>query len=414
MVPAEVEAQLGAIGSADLVIGVPTFNHAQSIGAVLEAARVGASKSLAHVRPALVNSDAGSTDETAGLVAGAEWDGPRVLARHECRPGERLEVPCHGIPGRAAAQGMILEAARRLGARACVLLAPDCQSMTPEWVERLARPILEDGYDYVAPLYQRHRYDGTLTSGLVYPLMRALSGKRIRQPLGGVNGLSAGLVERLCGHEPRDPVAAGHGPDLWMTAVASTEGFRVCEGWLGPWAAGAHGRPADLGGTLAEVVGPLLALLEATAETWARARGSEAVPAVGAALPAAMEPVEIDTLRMVRAFKQGVKDLLPLWEQVLSPESLGEVLALAPLADEAFRFPHEVWARVIYDFALGYRLRTLYRGHLVRSLMPLYLGRTAAFIQETWRGGARESDLWLERGCLAFERQKRYLAERWP
>jgi len=70
----------------------------------------------------------------------------------------------------------------------CVVVDSDLRSITPEWVELLAGPILIKGYDYVAPHYLRHKYDGTITNSVVYPLTRALYGKRVRQPLEETSG----------------------------------------------------------------------------------------------------------------------------------------------------------------------------------------------------------------------------------
>lgn len=410
---AELQERLAGIEPSDIVIGVPSYNHARTIPPVLEAVRRGLAKHFAGTRAALIVSDAGSTDGTPELVADAEWEGARLVVQHESPPGERVNVPFHGIPGRAAAQRALLMAADRLGARACALIAADCRSLTPEWTDRLLRPVLEDAGDLVSPLYQRHRYDGTLTTSLIAPLIRALYGRRLRQPMGGHVALSGRLVAHLGAQEVWRTEPARQGVDLWLTVTAILGGFRVLEAWLGPCLVDGHGRPADLATVFAQAVGPTLALLETTADAWAEVRGSAPVPAIGTPLPPGTEPVEIEVPRMVRGFKLGVKDLLPLWEQVLAPDTLGEVLALGPLPEDAFRFPHELWARVVYDFALGYHFRVLYREHLLRSLVPLYLGRTAAFIRETARAGARETEAWLERSGHAFERQKRYLAERW-
>ena len=46
----------------------------------------------------------------------------------------------------------------------------------------------------MAPLYHRHKFDGTITNGIVYPLTRALYGRRIRQPIGGDFGFSGELA----------------------------------------------------------------------------------------------------------------------------------------------------------------------------------------------------------------------------
>ena len=56
-------------------------------------------------------------------------------------------------------------------------------------------PVLEQGFDYVAPYYLRHKYDGTITNSIVYPMTRTLYGHRIRQPIGGDFGFSGHLAQ---------------------------------------------------------------------------------------------------------------------------------------------------------------------------------------------------------------------------
>jgi hypothetical protein len=102
-----------------------------------------------------------------------------------------------------------------------------------------------------------------------------------------------------------------------------------------------------------------------------------------------------------------------VWEHVLAPETLGDVLGLDTVAPDRFRFPDDLWARVVYDFALGYHYGVVHRDHLLRSLVPLYLGRTAAFVIEADPRSAEATEALLERVAEAFERQKPYLTERW-
>jgi hypothetical protein len=72
-----------------------------------------------------------------------------------------------------------------------------------------------------------------------------------------------------------------------------------------------------------------------------------------------------------------------------------------------------VWARVVYDFALGHHYGVVHRDHLLRSLVPLYLGRTAALVIATEPLGAEATNRATEAVGTAFERQKPYLVERW-
>lgn len=74
--------------------------------------------------------------------------------------------------------------------------------------------------------------------------------------------------------------------------------------------------------------------------------------------------------------------------------------------------PDEVWARTIYDFALGYRLRVIDRNHLLRAMTPIYLGWLASFVNEM-RDRPERVEERLEALCLVFEAQKRYLISRW-
>jgi glucosylglycerate synthase len=116
---------------------------------------------------------------------------------------------------------------------------------------------------------------------------------------------------------------------------------------------------------------------------------------------------------MLAGFRLGVRDLLTVWERILAPENLAEILDLSDAGIEEFRLPDHLWARVVYDFLLGYRFRVVYRTHLAQSLAPLYLGRVASVMLET-RGRppaavAESADRLAER----FEREKGYVVERW-
>ncbi len=82
-------------------------------------------------------------------------------------------------------------------------------------------------------------------------------------------------------------------------------------------------------------------------------------------------------------------------------------------ADTDFRFSDELWARVVYDFALGYHLRVMGRDHLLEAITPLYLGWAASFTGEMRNGTEEAIEERLERLSRHFETQKKYLISRW-
>lgn len=398
------------VQAADLVVALLTYNNAETVGGV-GAAIAGALRGpLAGVPAALVTADAGSADDTAERLAGSGLAPIRV--NYQAPASERVTVPFHGIPGRGAALRAVLEAAQRLGARVLVLLEADCVTVAPEWIERLARPILETKADFVSAAYARHRYDGTITKLVLSPLVRALYGRRLRQPFGGQVALSGRLVEHLLVH-PKWDWRGRDVTDLWIAGTAIADGFSVWEAWLGRHVVRSRTRTTDLPSMMAQTVGSVFTVMDRHEDLWLEVRGSEPLPAVGDAVGASAEATVVDVGRMLDGFRRGARDLVSIWEHVLAADTLGEVLSLDAGDAGSFRFPDALWTRVVYDFALGHHYGVVHRDHLLRSLVPLYLGRAAAYVAATQRLDGPASDAALEQTAEAFEGDKPYLVEHW-
>jgi hypothetical protein len=117
---------------------------------------------------------------------------------------------------------------------------------------------------------------------------------------------------------------------------------------------------------------------------------------------------------MVESFQLGNRDLQEIWSLVLPPATLFELRKLSRLSLEQFRMPDELWSRIVYDFALAHRLRTINRDHLLKSMTPLYLAWVASYALELSTGGeAAASEQRLERLSIAYESSKPYLLSRW-
>jgi glucosylglycerate synthase len=300
--------------------------------------------------------------------------------------------------------------AHRLRARALVLVEADAVSITPEWIERLAGPLLQDKADFALPAYSRHRYEGTITRLVLAPLVRALYGRRLHYPFGGQQALSARLIEHLLQH-PKWTWTGAEVSDLWITGTAIADGFGLVEAWLGPHKVHSATRAVDLPSIIAQTIGSAFTVMERHGDLWLEVHGSEPIATVGEPSPPGVAPMTIEVERMVEAFRLGARDLTSIWELVLAPDTLAEVLA----ADDGgrLRFSDDLWARVVYDFALGHHYSIVHRDHLLRSLTPLYLGRTAAFVLATRGLDAPATQTRLEAIAAAFERQKTYLVEHW-
>lgn len=409
----ETEAKVRAIGTIDVLVGIPSFNNVGTIGHVVRAVSAGLAKYFPDARAVLVNSDGGSSDGTPDAVARAGVDLNAMLISERQSPLHKIITPYHGIPGKGSAFRTIFEIARRVNAKACAVVDSDLRSITPEWIELLVRPVLEEGYDYVAPYYLRHKYDGTITNSIVYPLTRALYGERIRQPIGGDFGFSGRLAEHYLDKHVWESDVARFGIDVWMTTEAIASGARVCQSFLGAKIHNPKDPAADLSAMLVQVMGAVLALMEEHHAVWTNVKGSQPVKLFGFQYEVGVEPVHVNVERMVGNFRQGLADLEPIWKQMLAPETLDALLPLKACPPEAFRIPDDLWARLVYDAAVSYHRRVMPHEHVLKALTPLYLGRTATFVLETQGLTSAEAEGRIETLCQAFEQQKPYLLDRW-
>ncbi|HKZ31090.1 MAG TPA: glycosyltransferase [Vicinamibacteria bacterium] len=407
-----VEERLRQIGEADVLVGIPSFNNARTIGHVVKAAAAGLAKYFPDQRGVIVNSDGGSTDGTQELVASVEAAAPAaILVRHPLSVVQKIVTPYHGVPGKGSAFRTIFAIARRLGVKACAVVDSDLRSITPGWIELLLGPVLHEDFDYVAPLYLRHKYDGTITNSIVYPLTRALYGREVRQPIGGDFGFSGRLAANYLEQQVWDSDVARFGIDIWMTTTALADGFRVCEAFLGAKIHDAKDPGADLAAMFVQVVSSVFDLMHVYRERWEPVTGASKVPLFGFPHGVGLEPVAVDVERMQRIFGQATRDLREVWEVALLPEDLEAVTALGGAAP--FRFPDPLWVRAVYGFAAAYEHKRLPREQLLRSLVPLYLGRTASFVLETAASGAEEVEQRISTLAEEYVAQKPHLRQRW-
>jgi glycosyltransferase involved in cell wall biosynthesis len=409
-----IQEQLDEVQETDILIGIPSYNNARTIGHVVRASMAGLAKYFPKARAALINSDGGSTDGTQEEVKKVTIeDYKTILTSHPVHALQKIVTPYHGVPGKGSAFRTIFEVARSLNAKACAVVDSDLRSITPEWIELLIRPIYEEGFDYVAPLYARHKFDGTITNSIVYPLTRALYGRRIRQPIGGDFGFSGVLANLYIEKDVWGTDVARFGVDIWMTTLAVAEGYKVCQSYLGAKIHDARDPGSDLGPMFTQVVSSVLGLMGDYHKIWREVKESQPVPTFGFHYEVGLEPIAVNVERMIRNFRLGVKELMEIWSRALAPETAQWLESIGRLSDQAFYFPQDLWVRIIYDCAVAYHRGSVHADHLLKSMIPLYLGRVASFVQENQESSAKEVEEKIESLCRVFEEMKPYLLEHW-
>ncbi|MBP6940351.1 MAG: glycosyltransferase [Syntrophorhabdaceae bacterium] len=406
--------QAGEIGEADILVGIPSYNNARTIGHVVRAVQAGLAKYFRNSKALLVNSDGGSTDGTQEIVRSTTVDDfGTIFITRKAEPFFKIVTPYQGIPGKGSAFRAIFEIAETIKAKACAVVDSDLRSITPEWVELLIKPILEGGFDYVAPLYQRHKYDGTITNSIVYPLTSALYGKRIRQPIGGDFGFSGRLAGFYLAKDVWETDVARFGIDIWMTTTAVANSFPVCQSYLGAKIHDAKDPGADLSAMLYQVVSATFDLMETYSDAWKPVRSSEPVPTLGFQYDVGLEPVSVNLERMIDRFSLGIKELGIFWKEFMTKELYSFFTKLTGNKKKTFRIPDEIWVETVYSFILAAHKRIMNREHLLKSLTPLYIGRTASFVMETWDSDSGKVEEKVENLRLMFEEKKDFLIKRW-
>jgi hypothetical protein len=443
-----IRDEIARLGHADIMVGIPSFKNAATIGYVARAAQAGLVQYFPDLKPVLVNSDAGSPDGTGRVVV--ETEPPEYIEQILLvRPTNKLVrvsltyPEIDGVGGKGAALRTIFEIAAALDVKALVVVDSDLRSIIPEWIELLAGPIIKGGYDFVAPLYARYKYDGTITNTVTYPLTRALYGNRIRQPIGGDFGVSGDLVKHYLALDDWTDDISKFGIDIWMTTSALTGGFAVCQARLGAKVHDPKDPGADLGPMFRQVVGTILRLAASHPSHWLNIKGSHDIPAYGFERIIDPPPLEVNTLRLLTEFHQGSLTLADTWSGMFAPENLATVLVLAREAGKlvdtararlgiggdgsstaastvemaeslsAFHFPDDLWARLIYDLVVCARSTKPPIETLVAALVPIYFGRVGSFVIENRNQTTDQAEDRVERQAREFELLKPYLLERW-
>lgn len=442
-----IRDEIERLERADIMVGIPSFKNATTIGYVVRAAQAGLVQYFPDLRPVVVNSDAGSPDGTQRVVV--ETEPPDYVERILLvRPTNKLArvsltyPEVDGTGGKGAALWTIFEMAAALEVQALVVVDSDLRSIAPEWIELLAGPIIKGGYDFVAPLYARHKHDGTITNNVTYPLTRALYGLRIRQPIGGDFGVSGDLVRHYLAAGDWTQEVSKFGIDIWMTTEAVSGGFAICQTRLGAKVHDPKDPGADLGPMFRQVVTTILRLAVRNADRWTAVRGSHDIPAYGFERLGDPPPLEVNVLRLLSEFNAAALTMEPTWRSMLAKETAESVLGLAEdagrTADEVraklelgtpglstpttlamanaatgYTFPDDVWARVLYDLVVMARDEPARVDGFVAALVPIYFGRVASFVIENRDLSTERAEEHIERQAREFERLKPYLMERW-
>ncbi|MFH1267692.1 MAG: glycosyltransferase [Planctomycetota bacterium] len=383
------------VTEADVAVVIPSYNEADSITHPTQVAAEGLQKYFPGRKGVIINADNASPDGTEGVFLGTQTDVPKIyITTPEKTPGkgwnfENAFRKCH-----------------QLGVEAVVCVDADLVSITPEWIKYMAEPILDEGIDYLTPLYSRHKYDGTITNNICYPLIYGVFCRDIRQPIGGDFALSAALARHLVS-VPWHRTTHQYGIDIFMTMNALLGGFRIAQVGLG---AKIHKPSAPkLGEMFIQVVSTALLTVAASFKKWKLVTSVQQTPVFGLKELAPAQDLKVDrqTIRgnSVRDFNESVTAL----GEYLSPTLMAR-LEKTFAESNGPRIDTDLWVDILFDVIVAFRTCPD-PVRLVESMRGLYFGRVFSFMNETWDlTSAQCEEPIRQQGVRVFERRAELIA----
>lgn len=380
---------------ADLVIGIPSYNEADSIGFVVKQADIGIKKYFPKIKSVIINTDNYSPDKTREVFLNTKTTTPKIY----------ISTPT-GVTGKGNNFYNLFGEVINLGAKALVMVDADLKSITGQWIKKFGNSILVRNYDYATPLYSRHEYDGTITNNICYPLIYGLLGKDIRQPIGGDFACSGKVVKFLLTQKWAKGVKF-YGIDIFMTINAILGSFKLCQVPLG---AKIHKPSAPkLGPMFSQVTETLFRNILVSRQNWINIKQVEKIPIAGKQIIKPPQDLSIDYKHIknisIYGFKQSAETLKKtltkkVYEKVAQMYKTGQILI-----DE------NLWAKIVYDLLFAYE-----RGfgfHCVEAMKPLYFGRVASFIKETLDLSHQEAEDEIINQAKHFFRTRSYFLKKY-
>jgi hypothetical protein len=345
-----------------------------------------------------------------------------LIASPDAAPADRTNWLAY--PTARANVGWVLAgadyaAAARLAAeyspKVTLLLGNESAALDPQHLRALADRVRTRNIDLAVPRLHLGPADGLVNAAILYPLTRALFASDIHFPLPLDAALSPRMAARLAA-PALHLFAVGQGDSLiWPVSEAAIAAFSVREVDAGPSALPPP-PVGDFNALFTRVTGLLFADIDAKANFWQRARAPLTLSGLAQAPPTSPIPTQSDTLadaaEMIESFHLAYANLQEIWSLVLPPQSRLALKKLSLAAPDAFLMDPALWARIVYDFALAFHLRTLNRGHLLGAMTPLYLAWAAGHLISSGDDPDRANRA-IDNTAAAFDNEKPYIVSRW-
>ena len=388
----EREVNPAGVTRADIVVGLASYNEADNISNPTEKASQGLMEFFPDKTSVIVNCDNCSPDDTESAFLGTDTEVPGIY----------ITTP-PDTPGKGYNFENMFRKMLELDAEVLVCLDADLKSPNlKDWVKYLGQPIL-DGYDFVNPIYARHKYDGTITNNICYPIVYGLFCKNIRQPIGGDFALSKRFARHLvC--QPWHRTTEEYGVDIFMTMNAVLGGFRTCNAGLG---AKIHKPSAPkLGPMFMQVVSTAFLMVIRHFDVWKERKEIEEQKLYGLKSMAPAQELNVDRSKIEAQAREAFVGNQGTLERVLSPGLYRELVDM--FSGSRIDITPDQWVTTVYDMIAAFKWADDQQA-LVSGFKGLYFGRALSFMNMTWGWSSEEAEAEILAQAKIFHSGRDYL-----
>lgn len=197
-----------------IAVCIPSYNEGHIIAQTLKKVDIGLKNYLKlNYDVVIVNVDNNSPDGTANIFMNVDTCCPKKsIITNEAGKGTNLLK--------------FFEYCYENQVDYAVTIDADVKSMKPIWISHFLKPLIESKYDYVTPLYKRSRYEGSTTNHFAFPLIYAITGMPIRQPIAGDFSFNKKFIELIIKQPINDSIKK-YGIDIFMTLTACCNSLKV-------------------------------------------------------------------------------------------------------------------------------------------------------------------------------------------
>ena len=384
-----VQEHVTLLKGREIVIGIPFSDQGETLPKVIEIANEG-------VKELLPGKD-------VAIILAGSYEGRRMLRNiRNILKEQRSEGYCFTldkvVDGKGWTMRALIDVAQFLHSD-LILLEPDFvrkgrQGLQPGWIYSLYRPI-ELGNDFVLPVFNRPPEGKRVTEHLVNPILVSLYGYRIKEPMGGMYGISRRILHKFLRDKKlfSQTDVGNYGIDIFLTITAIVNDLQICQANLGTRLK--HHSPGEFPVRLRGALRTMFDQIGYTSTWWLKEgkKGKHEPPFYGK-LPSLVPPkADVNIPFEIERFKvdfQRYKDYL--YRKLCPPSLYEKLLDLSTKDEEGFSFSSSDWAKCVHILLLAYFFqKEIPQTDILDTLIILNRARTAAFVREVQklRGDAK-------------------------